>query len=209
MNQHARALQHHLEQLGQVLTESQQEALFDHLTLLQKWNKAYNLTAIEDPDEMFILHLQDSLAVAPYIQGERIIDIGTGAGFPGIPLAILFPEKQWTLLDSNGKKTRFLIQVKAQLGLHNVEVVQARCEAFQADPCHDIILTRAFSSLQNMLEKTQHLCCNDGSFLAMKGTFPEQEVQESKSSYPSIDIIQLNVPDLKAERHLAIIKKEP
>jgi len=125
--------------------------LLDYLALLQKWNKTYNLTAIRDVDEMFIKHILDSLSVAPHIESKRLIDVGTGGGLPGIPLAILFPERQIDLLDSNSKKTRFLVQAKAELGLQNVEVIHHRVEAYHPETLYDGVVSRAFASLDDIL----------------------------------------------------------
>jgi 16S rRNA (guanine527-N7)-methyltransferase len=180
----------------------QQERLLDFLLLLQKWNKSYNLTAITEMDEMITHHALDSLAVVPYLSGDRIIDIGTGAGFPGIPLALYFPDKKFTLLDSNGKKTRFLVQAKAALAIDNIEVVHARAETYHTDICFDAIIFRAVTSIADMIDKTQHLCCEHGQYFAMKGSVPTEELKRIDA--PSV--YALTVPGLNAERHLVVVE---
>ncbi|KZZ33165.1 hypothetical protein A3755_08355, partial [Oleiphilus sp. HI0085] len=140
------------EKIGITLNEEQNGLLLDYLELLIKWNKAYNLTAIRDPEEMLIKHLVDSLSIAPYIKGQDIADIGTGPGLPGIPMAILFPEKRFLLVDSNGKKTRFLTQSKITLSLANIEIVHGRVESVAQDKQFDQIMSRAFTALDNMVK---------------------------------------------------------
>lgn len=200
-------LQSGLSALGLELSSEQQAALLTYLDLLLKWNKKFNLTAITDHSEMIRLHLLDSLAIGPHLLGKRFIDVGTGAGLPGIPLAIAYPETHWTLLDSNGKKTRFLIQAKATLQLKNVDVVNARVEAFEVPP-FDAVISRAFTQLENMLEKTAHLCCNGGHFLAMKGSGVREEINALGKQIPPSDLIRLSIPGLNAQRHLVIIEKD-
>lgn len=157
--------------------ESLLEPLFEYLMLLDKWNKAYNLTAVRHPEAMIPRHLIDSLAIMPWLQGAQVIDVGTGPGLPGIPLAIARPDVQFVLLDSNGKKTRFLQQVKRQLDLKNIEIVQSRVENYRPSSGFDTIVSRAFSSLEQMLFWTQHLIQPNGMWLAMKGRYPEDELQ--------------------------------
>lgn len=152
------------------------DPLFHYLTLLQKWNKAYNLTAIRDPLEMISKHLMDSLAILPFIQGKHIIDVGTGPGLPGIPLALAKPDYQFKLLDSNGKKTRFLHEVKRTLPLDNVEIIESRAENYRPSQGFDTVVSRAFSSLSQMITWTSHLVAKDGLWLAMKGLYPKEEL---------------------------------
>lgn len=196
-----------LSELDIVLSEEQEARLLQYLDLLVKWNKKFNLTAITNLAEMITLHLLDSLAVGPHLRGTQCIDVGTGAGIPGIPLAIAYPDTQWTLLDSNGKKTRFLIQAKAMLGLDNVTVVNQRVELYQ-DAEFDCVVSRAFTQLENMLEKTAHLCSNGGHFLAMKGSGVQEELNALGKELPPADLIRLSIPGLNAQRHLVIIKKD-
>jgi 16S rRNA (guanine527-N7)-methyltransferase len=175
-----------------------------YLQLLEKWNKVYNLTAIRDPKDMMTLHIQDSLSIGPYLHGSRIIDVGTGAGLPGIPLAITYPDKHFTLLDSNGKKTRFLTHVQHTLGLKNVTVVHSRVEKFRPTEGFDSILSRAFASLSDMLAMTDHLCAIGGRFLAMKGQYTETELP---AHIRLIGVYPLHVPGLDAQRNLVILEK--
>lgn len=169
--------------LEQFALNSFSAPLLDYLFLLKKWNVAYNLTAVRDLESMVSKHILDSVAILPWLKGSRIIDVGTGAGLPGIPLAITHPEKSFVLLDSNGKKTRFLNEVKRQLGLKNLEVVQFRVENYRPAQGFDTVISRAFSSLAQMVQWTEHLVAEDGIWLAMKGRYPEAELLEIKQSY--------------------------
>ena len=191
-----------LKTLGLEMPEAQQKRLLAFMTLLQKWNQTYNLTSIEN-EKMLTHHILDSLAVVPYLKGERILDVGTGAGFPGIPLAFYFPEKHFTLLDSNGKKTRFLIQAKAELGIDNIDVVQSRVEAFHTEDCFDAIIFRAVKSIEEIVGKSRHLCCKRGQFLAMKGSYPAEEL---KAMTNPVTVHELKIPGLQAKRHLVILQ---
>ena len=193
--------------MGISLSDKHSKLLISYLAMLAKWNKAYNLTAIRDPDEMLRKHIIDSLSVLPFIQGERFIDVGTGGGLPGIVLAILKPECTFTLLDSNGKKTRFLFQVKSELSLENVTVINKRVEQYQPDTGFDGIISRAFSSLGQMHHWTQHLLANKGRFFAMKGVYNQTEIGELPAGY-SVICHDLIVPGEEGERHLVIIEAE-
>ena len=159
------------------------EPLLQYLVLLNKWNVAYNLTAVRDLESMITRHLLDSLAILPWIKGNRILDVGTGAGLPGIPLAIAKPEIQVVLLDSNGKKIRFLNEVKRQLNLKNIEIVQVRVENYHPSQGFDTVLSRAFSSLSQMIHWTRHLIAKDGIWLAMKGRYPDEELNAIHQHY--------------------------
>lgn len=178
-----------------------------YLTLMSKWNRVYNLTAIKNPQEMVIKHILDSLSIKPFIQGHQMIDIGTGAGLPGIPLAIAYPEKAFTLLDCNHKKTQFLSQVKIELELSNVTIVCERAENYFPPSCFDQIITRAFSSIRSTILTTQHLCCPHGTFLAMKGDFPHEELSNLPPGFLVQCIEPLTIPHLAAKRHLIIVSK--
>ncbi len=175
-----------------------------YLALLEKWNRAKNLTAITRQSEMVVKHLLDSLAIAPYLEGKRILDVGSGGGLPGIPLAILFPEKRVTLIDSIGKKTRFLAQAANLLGLHNVEVVQKRVESFHASVPFDVITSRAFSSLPKMMQLCEHLKAPQGVYLAMKAKLEEDEQLALQTLVH--EAIELTVPFLEGTRTLIKIK---
>jgi 16S rRNA (guanine527-N7)-methyltransferase len=185
--------------------EAQIGRLLAFLKLIEKWNKAYNLTAIRNLEDMARLHLLDSLAVLPYIKGERVIDIGTGAGLPGIPLAIFLPETSFTLLDSNAKKTRFVQQAVLELKLANVEVLHSRAEAFHPEQKFDAVITRAFAALPAILETTGHLLNERGVLLAMKGQNPRDELAAVKVKS---SVIPLATPGVEAERCLVIIQNE-
>ncbi len=190
-----------------LLSDETEEKLIAYLTLLHQWNRVYNLTAIHDLKESVMLHIIDSLSIKPYLNGTNLIDIGTGAGLPGIPLALTCPDKKMTLLDSNSKKTRFLSQVMYELQLKNIEIVQARCEDFNPAQKFDSILSRAFASIQVMLESTQHLVSGQGQFLAMKGVYPTAEIKVISPPFHIIAIHKLLITGLDAERHLVCIKK--
>ena len=187
----------------------QQGALLEYLQLLGRWNQAYNLSAVREPRQMLDRHLLDSLSVMPFIDTNRIIDVGSGGGLPGIPLAIVYPHKQFTLLDSNGKKTRFLFQVKTQLQLDNVEVVQSRVEQFQPDPLFDAVISRAFASLEDMTGCCRHLLRPGGRFYAMKGQFPEDELSKLQKHYKVAAIHPLEIPREIGQRHLLVLTGDP
>ncbi|MBQ4864064.1 16S rRNA (guanine(527)-N(7))-methyltransferase RsmG [Pseudoalteromonas sp. MMG013] len=197
-----------LAQTDIVLTERQQQQLVQYVELLDKWNKAYNLTSVRNPSEMVVKHIMDSLMVAPHLTGEHYIDVGTGPGLPGIVLAIALPDTQFVLLDSLGKRVRFLMQVKHALGLDNVTPVQSRVEDYQPSVKLDGVLSRAFASLQDMVQWCEHLIDNSGRFIALKGQFPEQELESLPTGVHFEQKISLEVPELDAERHLIILSKD-
>ncbi|MFA6301604.1 MAG: 16S rRNA (guanine(527)-N(7))-methyltransferase RsmG [Legionella sp.] len=159
------------------------QPLFQYLLLLNKWNQAYNLTAIREPEDMIAKHLLDSLAIIPWLHGNKIIDVGTGPGLPGIPLALAKPELQFVLLDANGKKIRFLNEVKRQLKINNIEIVQIRVENYHPDQGFDTVVSRAFSSLEQMIYWTKHLIAEKGIWLAMKGRYPDTELPSINQNY--------------------------
>jgi 16S rRNA (guanine527-N7)-methyltransferase len=196
-------------ELGIQLSQAQQKQLLGYLALLVKWNKAYNLTAVRDPDEMVSRHLLDSLSVAAFVAvaGDNWLDVGSGGGMPGIPLAILFPERQFTLLDSNGKKTRFLTQVKLELKLTNLQVVHSRVETFQAPTAFSGICSRAFSSLAEFTNLTRHLGDQNTRWLAMKGVHPEDELQVLPQDFHLQHTHVLRVPGCQGQRHLLILAR--
>ena len=192
-------------ELGLEVSTEQQEKLLAYIALLHKWNRAFNLTSVRDPAQMIPRHLLDSLAVSPYLQGQSILDVGTGPGLPGIPLAILFPEKAFTLLDSNGKKTRFVRQSVLELGLKNVAVEQARVEALESDHGFDTITSRAFAPLAEIVSLTQGLLAEGGRLLAMKGRYPDEELAAVDGSKWNLEVVALEVPGQEGERHAVIV----
>ncbi|WP_413042842.1 16S rRNA (guanine(527)-N(7))-methyltransferase RsmG [Pseudomonas sp. YJ42] len=206
---YAEELQRGAELLGVELSDSQQAQLLAYLALLNKWNKAYNLTAVRDPAEMVSRHLLDSLSVAPYVEqdGARWLDVGSGGGMPGIPLAILFPERSFTLLDSNGKKTRFLTQVKLELKLAKLEVVHSRVEQFRPERPFAGITSRAFSSLSDFADWTRHLGNLETRWLAMKGVQPDDELQALPADFQLERCLVLKVPGCQGQRHLLILRR--
>ena len=184
----------------------QKQQLLAYLDLLVKWNRAYNLTAIRDINEMVSRHLLDSLSIVPYVDGSLWLDVGSGGGMPGIPLAIMFPNIAFTLLDSNGKKTRFLTQVVISLKLPNVTVVNARAESFNVEQPFTGIVSRAFSSLDDFINLTKHLSDSNTKWLAMKGLYPAEELQSLPDTFKVEANYQLAVPNCNGQRHLLIIK---
>nr|WP_255709898.1 16S rRNA (guanine(527)-N(7))-methyltransferase RsmG [Lelliottia sp. WAP21] len=195
-----------LEQAGISLTDHQKNQLVAYVDMLNKWNKAYNLTSVRDPNEMLVRHILDSIVVAPHLQGERFIDVGTGPGLPGIPLSIVRPESHFTLLDSLGKRVRFLRQVQHELKLENIEPVQSRVEDFPSEPPFDGVISRAFASLNDMVSWCKHLPGQNGRFYALKGLVPEDEIAQLPAGFSVENITKLRVPQLEGERHLVIIK---
>ena len=192
-------------ELGLELVPRQTALLLDYINLLLKWNKVYNLTAVRDPAEMVVRHLLDSLAIAPWCTAKRFIDVGTGGGLPGVPLAILYPDKEIHLLDSNSKKTRFLFQVKTALGLDNISVHHARVESFTPIAPYDAVLSRAFASLVDMVANCGHLLIESGQFLAMKGSLDELELAGVEALGHIATVYPLGVPGLDEQRHLVIL----
>ena len=196
-----------LEKMGLVLTDAQTDLLLAFLNLLEKWNHAFNLTGVRDVRSMIGRHILDSLSIQAYLQGDRIIDVGTGAGLPGIPLSILFPEKHFVLLDSNQKKQIFVAQAVKLLSLKNIECVQGRVETYQPNQKFSTIVSRAFAPLDRMLPLTEHLLLEDGRVLAMLGK-ATPESHPLPPGYILNEFITLEVPGEQAERHLAIIGKK-
>lgn len=193
------------------LSEPQISNLLAYIREFDKWNKAYNLSAIRDIRQMVARHLLDSLSVVPYFlennhSTENVIDVGTGGGLPGIPLAIMFPEKKFTLLDSAGKKTRFLFHVKTLLKLENVSVENRRVEEFQPVKKFNTVISRAFASLQDMTEGCSHLLETDGVFLAMKGIYPQDELAPIADKIELLESIKLDVAATDGERHLLVLQ---
>lgn len=178
------------------------DKLMIYLDLLIKWNHVYNLTAVRDPVQMVIRHFLDSLAVLPHVSGSRLIDVGTGAGLPGIPLAMVLSGAEWVLLDANGKKTRFVTQAVATTGLTNISVAQARVEDYHPAHLFDTVVTRAYAALDVIVSDTLHLCGPSARILAMKGRLPEKEIQCVEAMSHGVAVHALPVPGLQEERHL-------
>jgi 16S rRNA (guanine527-N7)-methyltransferase len=191
-----------------VVTQEKQLQLINYVLLMHKWNKTYNLTSVRDPRDMVIKHIVDSIAVAPFLDKIRYIDVGTGPGLPGIPLAIMCPDKQFVLLDSLGKRVRFMRQVAYELKIANIQPVQSRVEDFVPDVDIDGVLSRAFASLKDMLHWCQHLVDSHGVFIALKGQLPTNELEELPLGFILQETIKLNVPGLDGERHIVNIKRQ-
>ena len=200
-----------LMQMGLTLDEAMQEKLLCYVALLDKWNKVYNLTAVREPERMIGLHILDSLSVLSQIGAAgTVLDVGTGGGLPGIPLAVALgasPRVRITMLDTIAKKTTFVRQAIGELGLHNADVVNERVEKYQSPHCFDIVISRAFSELKDLVDGAGHLCASDGRMLAMKGVHPFDEIARLPSNFAVEQVIPLNVPQVDGQRHLVVIKK--
>jgi 16S rRNA (guanine527-N7)-methyltransferase len=190
--------------LADLISDAQIDQLVHYLSLLVKWNKAYNLTAIRDPLEMVDRHLVDSLSVLKHVHGPRLIDVGSGPGLPGVVIAICRPDLSVTTLDSNGKKTRFQNQVKLELGLSNLTIINGRAEECDAPP-FDEVISRAFASLSDMITWTRQLCASEGVFLAMKGLYPSEELDQLPKDIVCKTHHKLQVPGTDGERHLMVL----
>lgn len=197
-----------LQENGYTLSEAMIAKLTQYLELIQTWNRVFNLTTITEPRDMVYLHIIDSLSVQPYLHGKRLLDVGSGAGLPGIPLAIINPDQHWVLLDKNSKKTRFMTQAIAELGLTNAEAIHARCEDFQPSPCFDSILSRAFSTIRVFVETTAHLLCDNGIFIAMKGKHPQEELDEISKRFIVQTVTRLDIKGITIERHVVCLKED-
>jgi len=197
-----------LETLALAISEAAQRGMIEFIALLVKWNRAFNLTAVTEPQRMVSHHLLDSLAIMPYVRGPRVIDVGTGAGLPGIPLALALPQFHFVLLDSNGKKTRFVTQAVGELGLANVEVVQARVDEYQPGVGFDSVISRAFATMEEMLRATAHLAAPHGRLLAMKGRAYRDELARLPQGC-LIDAHRLVVPGIEGERYLVELAPSP
>jgi len=203
------AIQHLLDdglaQLALPVSAAAADKLRAFIALLEKWNQAYNLTAVREPTQMVSRHVLDSLAVLPHVQGPRVLDIGTGPGLPGIPLALAKPDWHFTLLDANAKKTRFVTQAVAELKLENVEVVQARVEKFAPTQHWDTVIARAFGSLAEIVAAAGRLIAPTGRLVAMKGVYPEEELGALPAGFQLKAVEALKVPQLEAARHVVIV----
>jgi 16S rRNA (guanine527-N7)-methyltransferase len=196
-----------LRELALDLSAAQQRALLGHVALLEKWNKTYNLTAVREPHRMVALHTLDSLAVIPYIDAKEILDVGTGGGFPGIPLAIAMPESNITMLDSLQKKTIFVRQVIAELALKNARIACDRVERYGPSVQFEAVISRAFAELGDFVTGAGHLIGPQGRIFAMKGAYPHDEIARLPAPYRVERVIELFVPQVEGQRHLVVLKK--
>jgi 16S rRNA (guanine527-N7)-methyltransferase len=195
-----------LQRMALKLSDQMIDQLMTYLNLVEKWNRVYNLTAIRERDEMIKLHFLDSLSILNHVHVKNILDVGSGAGFPGIVLAITKPELKVTVMDSVNKKTTFMQQVKSELALTNLDVVNSRVEDYQPITLFEAVTSRAFSNLKNMMSLTQHTLQKEGMWLAMKSKDVKEELEEfEKNQYT---LIPLEVPFINAERYLVILKKD-
>jgi 16S rRNA (guanine527-N7)-methyltransferase len=189
------------------LDASARRKLLSHIDLVDKWNRVYNLTAVRRREDMLTHHVLDSLAVTRHLSGGTLVDVGSGAGFPGIPLAIARPLLRVTLLDSNHKKTTFLRQAVIELGLENVDVVCERVEAWHPAAAFDIVISRAFSELREFVTLAGHLCSRTGAMVAMKGVYPYEEVAQLPAGHELVEVRSVHVPGLGADRHLVLLRR--
>ena len=196
-----------LEQMNINLSNQIKESLIDYLILLDKWNKIYNLTGVKEIEKMVSVHLLDSLSAMPYIFGDMILDVGTGAGLPGIPLALCYPDKSFYLLDSNKKKTRFLNQVKIELQINNLYIESSRLENYQQNQCFHTIISRAFGSVKTIEPCVKYLCQNCGNIVMMKGSYEKLSKEEIPSSLMQYNIEKISIPGIFEEKHIVILKK--
>lgn len=196
-----------LASMGIELAGEAQASLVAHLELISRWNKVYNLTAVRDVERMVVLHSLDSLSVLRHLGDARtIVDVGSGPGFPGIPLAIARPRLEVTLLDSSHKKCAFLEQAKAELGLANVDVACERVERWRTERRFELIVSRAFSDLADFIGQAQHLLAPGGRMIAMKGVYPFEEIARVPATHRVAEVLELHVPALDAKRHLVFVE---
>ena len=215
MNNLESMLQSGAEEMGIAVSPEQLAQLRHYVELLAKWNKVYNLTAVRDPEEMVFRHILDSLSILPQVSrlvgvGESLIDVGSGPGLPGIPLAIMLPDRKISTLDCVGKKTRFQQQACAEMGINNVTVLNERVEKWQPEQPYDLVMSRAFSSITDMIKGTHHFLKNGGLWLAMKGIYPDSELEELKAYRRDISVKEshsLTVAGCEGQRHLVILER--
>jgi len=193
--------------MGVDLPSAARERVEQHLHLIAKWNRVHNLTAVRETEQMVVLHLLDSLSVLPHVESARsMLDVGTGPGLPGIPIAIARPDARVTLLDSSHKKCAFLQQAKTELGLDNVEVVCDRVENWRSGGTFDAVVSRAFSDLGDFVAQAQHLVAPGGQLIAMKGVYPFDEIARVPATHRVARVLELHVPTLDAKRHLVFVE---
>lgn len=190
------------------LTDKQKQQLVDYVGLLHKWNKAYNLTSVREPEQMLVRHIMDSIVVNGHLKGDKFIDVGTGPGLPGVPLAIVRPDAHFVLLDSLGKRIRFLKQAQHELGLTNIEPVQSRVEEYPVEDGFDGVISRAFASLNDMLSWCHHLPAREGRFYALKGVVRDEELAQLPEGFEVESITELKIPELDEQRHLVKLFKK-
>lgn len=196
-----------LSAMGLALPDGAARRLAAYLDLIAKWNRVHNLTAVREPAQMVTLHVLDSLTLLAHLANAKtLLDVGTGAGLPGIPLAIARPELRVTLLDSSHKKASFLTQAKAELGLDNVEVACERVEQWKPGRSFDAVVSRAFSDLADFVAQARHLVAPGGAMLAMKGVHPFDEIAKVPASHRVEGVHELRVPSLEAARHLVVLR---
>jgi 16S rRNA (guanine527-N7)-methyltransferase len=193
--------------MGLALDESQRSRLAAHLRLVEKWNRVHNLTAVRETDQMVVLHVLDSLSLIPHLgEAKTLLDVGSGPGFPGIPVALARPDLAVTLLDSSRKKCTFLEQARAELGLANVRVVCERVEQWKPEERFDAVVSRAFAELSDFVTQARHLVQPGGRLLAMKGVYPFEEIARLPQSHRVAGVVELAVPSLDAKRHLVLLE---
>ncbi|WP_417657405.1 16S rRNA (guanine(527)-N(7))-methyltransferase RsmG [Pseudidiomarina aestuarii] len=195
-----------IDQSGVPVSAPQAKTLLTLVEQLNKWNKAYNLTSVRDPRQMLSRHIIDSIVIKPYLQGQRFIDVGTGPGLPGLPLAIIMPDCHFTLLDSLGKRIRFIRQFCHENQITNVTAVQSRVEDFEPEQKFDGVISRAFASLNDMLTWCHHLPTEQGRFYALKGQYPTAELAQLPAGFVVEQLEKLQVPEADGERHLVLIR---
>lgn len=196
-----------LRESGLEMPPPRREMLLALVTLLLKWNRIYNLTAIEQPEDIVRRHLLDSLSLLPFLQGSRTADIGSGAGFPGLPLAIARPDVHFGLIESRDKRVRFLRQAATELGLTNVEVVAERAEKYRSATPYDTVVARAFGSIADLLRCAGHLVAPTGTVLAMKGVYPAEELSEISAAGYTSRVVPVRIPHLEAARHIVVLAR--
>jgi 16S rRNA (guanine527-N7)-methyltransferase len=194
--------------LGLTLERDVQQRLLDYIGLIEKWNRVYNLTAIREPEKMVSHHLLDSLAVSPHLHAKRLLDVGSGAGLPGIPLALATPDTQVILLDSNHKKAAFLHQAMMELKMNNAEVCSERVECWHTQNRFDVIISRAFSDMGEFVSVTRHLLAPGGIFAAMKGLHPYEEIDKLPPGCKVLQVLPLVIPGVDAARHLVLLGQD-
>jgi len=192
-------------ELGLHVSTAAQRKLLDYLALIAKWNRVHNLTAVREDAKMVSDHLLDCLAVAPHLEARTVLDVGSGAGLPGIPLALTWPQARVTLLDSNHKKAAFLRQAMIELGLENTEVVCERVETWQPQRVFELVISRALSDLREFLNLAGRLCAANGTVAAMKGLYPHEELAQLPSGFSLRGVVALKVPGMRAQRHLVLL----